>query len=661
MHNLWEFLLQTLTVSLAAGLLLLVKWLFADKLSPRWQYGIWGLLALRILLPARIGRDILLPLPLWLETAKAMAEASFSSAYAAVYAPIAITLPFPWVTGAPQSLTDWLFLFYAAGVAVTLVWYLTAYLRLRFLLRRGTPGGEVFTGRIQNLCKTYGLKACPTLLVSGLSSAFVCGVFRPVLVLPAHSETDDKVLLHELLHLKYHDGLQSVFWCILRALHWCNPFLQYVFHRIGGDMESLCDQRVLERLEGEARREYGVILLSMANERYASTPGTSSLSNGGKNIARRIAAIVRFKKYPRGMALVSVCIAICLSGPILVGGAAPSGIERYQPNSSWEFARAMALARTQRCGTMAGALDTYAKGLIYENGIYIATASPLSTHEALAEEMQWNAAEASWVPYHLDGWPALRDFDRSQGYSVYNLKELPEGGYEAVLVFPLFSVQAETNVILNDNALLPVTLRYEDAWVVEEAASLRVLPGVLLDRHFYPGDDFPYLLQYEAIGTSGTVSLLVDTCYTIDTNPPGSNTSFFMSGGTIVSDAILPNAAFNNCYSSVTATYTFTGNEETKSSLTSVGMQLLEGNFSTTPSEFFPDTLYGDSSGSSSDGSGWTNRMIYEDTAWDGTLTHSGGSSWPGGLFTEMQPTDYAVRIYWNGEAREDLILKEVD
>ena len=91
-----------------------------------------------------------------------------------------------------------------------------------------------------------------------------------------------RFLLHELMHRTYADALQNAFWCILRALHWCNPFLQYVFHRIGNDMESLCDQRVLEELEGEERRAYGKILLSMTDEKYARAPGTTSISNGGK-------------------------------------------------------------------------------------------------------------------------------------------------------------------------------------------------------------------------------------------------------------------------------------------------------------------------------------------------------------------------------------------
>ena len=42
MTDLWGFLLQTLTASGAAALLLVVKALFRDKLSPRWQFAAWG-------------------------------------------------------------------------------------------------------------------------------------------------------------------------------------------------------------------------------------------------------------------------------------------------------------------------------------------------------------------------------------------------------------------------------------------------------------------------------------------------------------------------------------------------------------------------------------------------------------------------------------------
>ena len=53
MVNIWEFILQTISVSLVAGFLLIIKNIFKDKLTPRWQYGIWVILALRILIPVK--------------------------------------------------------------------------------------------------------------------------------------------------------------------------------------------------------------------------------------------------------------------------------------------------------------------------------------------------------------------------------------------------------------------------------------------------------------------------------------------------------------------------------------------------------------------------------------------------------------------------------
>lgn len=58
MGNIWEFLYQTLTVSAVAAVLLLVKWLLRDKLSPRWQYGVWAVLALRAVIPAGTARSV---------------------------------------------------------------------------------------------------------------------------------------------------------------------------------------------------------------------------------------------------------------------------------------------------------------------------------------------------------------------------------------------------------------------------------------------------------------------------------------------------------------------------------------------------------------------------------------------------------------------------
>lgn len=481
MGNIWEFLLQTLTVSLAAAVLLIVKYLLTDKLSPRWQYGVWGLLALRALIPAGTARQVLLPLPVWVDMWKTAAERGLGSAYASPWSSLDAGSVLPLPSGAPRSLTDWLFLVYVLGVLGWLLWKLAAYARLRLVLRRGTPASAEVSARLAAVCEKYGLRSCRAVEVEGLPTAFVCGVIRPVLALP-RGGADDKVLLHELLHLKYFDAAQGIFWCLIRALHWCDPFMHYVLDRVGNDLESLCDQRVLERLEGEERREYGGILLGMANAKYARAPGTSSISNGGKNISRRIAAIVRFKLYPRGMALASVCIFLVLAAPLLLGSAG-TDIGHMYPNELDGLDRSLAAARTTRCRTPAAALDTYAKGLIYDNGVFLAAASPFEKHGELYEGMRASRAE-DWVAYHYESVPEQYAIDSGSGYLINNLV-CSEGVCEAELILTVnYVADLENGGWLKDADgdtltglyVVPVRAWEAEGWVVEETGERQFIP-----------------------------------------------------------------------------------------------------------------------------------------------------------------------------------------
>lgn len=429
MTDLWSFLLQTLTASGAAAFLLVVKYLFRDKLSPRWQFGIWGLLALVLLWPAgQGGRYVLLNWPLWLETLKTALTGDYS--LIRVVAPI----PLPAPLGGPQTPLDVLYFVYVAGVAVLLAWYALTYLRLRLALRRGTPADDT---QLRRVAAQYDLPLCRAVEVEGLPSAFVCGVFRPVLALPAGQAVDDKVLLHELLHLKYHDAAWGLLICLFRCLHWCDPLLWYCADRAGNDAEALCDQRVLERLEGEDRRDYGRILLSMASGRYARAPGTSSMANGGRNIRERIEAIARFKRYPAGMALASVCVALVLLFPLVLGqGQTLAKANGLGLSGELEFHTAMASARLTPCTTAAGALDAYGKAVIEQNGIYRALCAPIDQQADLAAQMESFAhGPDNWVHEHWEsGLPGRAD--QTAGYFLYNLTET-DGGYTAAVVFPL--------------------------------------------------------------------------------------------------------------------------------------------------------------------------------------------------------------------------------
>lgn len=490
MDNLWSVLAQTLALSVAALVLLAAKRLFLDKLSPRWQYGVWAILALRALLPAGLlGRTLVPGGRVVLEAARLQVELPLSSVLTDPYGVTEVLAPvplFPRGLPAPGSITDVLFYLYAAGVLLLTLWFFLSYARLRAAIRRGlSPAPEVLA-QVEGVAARYGLKAPRRVVVlPGLESAFVCGPLRPVLALPGRP-VDDKVLLHELLHLRHGDVWAGVGVCALRCLHWCNPLIWYCCDRMQNDCEALCDQRVLERLEGEERRAYGVILLSMADGRYARAPGTSSMANGGRNIKARIQAIARFRRYPAGMALASGCVAVvlaltCLGG---TGGAVevPGGTDRG--------ALALAQAQLNRPTTAAGALDTYAKALLNDSPLYYAMVLPEEGREAVWKDalVPYQEVELEDSPFWTLGFHWHRPSWLAE-WSVMNL--LPDGaeGYTGTLFFSPLSEDNTYGIVYQQVAVRPDG----DFWTVEPLGDLTVRPDPNQEGiYLCPSSEAPY-------------------------------------------------------------------------------------------------------------------------------------------------------------------------
>lgn len=503
MDNLWSVLAQTLALSVTAAVLLAAKRLFLDKLSPRWQYGVWAILALRALLPAGLlGRTLVPGGRVVLEAARLQVELPLSSVLTDPYGVTEVLAPvplFPRGLPAPGSITDVLFYVYAAGVLLLTLWFFLSYARLRAAIRRGlSPAPEVLA-QVEGVAARYGLTAPRRVVVlPGLESAFVCGPLRPVLALPDRP-VDDKVLLHELLHLRHGDVWAGVGVCALRCLHWCNPLIWYCCDRIQNDCEALCDQRVLERLEGEERRAYGVILLSMADGRYARAPGTSSMANGGRNIKARIQAIARFRRYPAGMALASGCVAAvlaltCLGG---VSGAAevPGGTDRG--------ALALAQAQLNRPTTVAGALDTYAKAILCDSPVYFSMVLPEAERECV-----WQAGLAPHDEAELEDVLDTSPFNELgfhwhrpswlAEWSVMNL--LPDGaeGYTGTLFFSPLSEDNTYGIVYQQVAVRPDG----DFWTVEPLGDLTVRPDPNQEGiYLCPSSEAPYTTYVAEIVT----------------------------------------------------------------------------------------------------------------------------------------------------------------
>lgn len=321
MTNLWTVLYFTLGITLTGLMLLLFKKIFQDKLSARWHYLVWLVLLVRVILPANVclfSTGFALN-NIWMEGMKrirGMVEMGRNSLLSAPFGMEGGNLSLLRSTPVGAwSVTDMLFVEYLAGVFVVLVYDIVIYRKLLGEIKKGREAFPSLKEKISATEEKYHLpKQERVKICGGFETPFLCGFLKPILVIPESMEEsiDEKILLHEMLHLKHHDVLVNFALHLLQALNWFNPFVYWLCRIIRNDSEALCDQRALERLEKEEKREYGILLLGMADRRHSSRIGTTSMANGAKNIKTRVQRIADFGRAPKGAAFATGCITVVL-------------------------------------------------------------------------------------------------------------------------------------------------------------------------------------------------------------------------------------------------------------------------------------------------------------------------------------------------------------
>lgn len=512
MNNIWAVLQQGVAAGLVALFLLILQRIFLDKLSPRWQYGVWAVLLLRLIVPTGIGgRTTSLDLWPWVERLRVEAELHLSSAYASPWMASLPSAPWPILpTTAPRSVTDWLFVVYLVGVLVWAVWFLLCAFRLHRRVGTGVPVSGERLETVRRVAKQYQLPL-PRRVVECKwdHGPFLMGVLRPTLVLPMGWELEEKVILHELLHLKYQDVLSGWVVTLFRCLHWWNPVLWYAFDKMGEDREALCDQRVLERLEGEDRRDYGRCLLAMADDKAVRIPGATTMANGARGVKARIEAIARFKRYPQGMALASGCITFALALALVAGAPVQALLEssfanvELNLNAPRSTAQALSTGQLYRATTVAGALDAYGKGLLLrwdDSDTALMCQAMSRSPEEMAEVVE------NWEDY---------DDRKAAAWDASTWAEQQE------LLLPVhywWTTGPQFRGLVSDGAdgYLCQVLWYRDVDESVLIAEDRPLPQ---DGEPWPVEYLCHTVQVRPDGTYWTVSLLAETRGEVDMAP----------------------------------------------------------------------------------------------------------------------------------------------
>jgi beta-lactamase regulating signal transducer with metallopeptidase domain len=340
-------------------LVLAVQWAFGRRLSPRWRYGLWLLVVVRLALPWTMPSSVsvfnLLNLP---NASAAVAKLSATPKAQGSLAPSAAVVPAarhreaaagtPATTapGFSVSLSHLLMVWAAGAVALAACLVFTHYR----LARRVTPCRPLIDARLMNLledCKqAMGLRVPVTLVeTAAVGSPSLFGFVRPRLLLPVgltrsfSPEELRYVFLHELSHIKRQDILTGWLMTALQILHWFNPLVWLAFHRMRVDRELACDALALSYAKDEESQPYGRTIIKLLEGFGCSTwaPSMAGTVENKNQMKERISMIAKFRKTSHGPALAGVlfiALGLVTLTDAQTGGksAAPEAASGQAPN-----------------------------------------------------------------------------------------------------------------------------------------------------------------------------------------------------------------------------------------------------------------------------------------------------------------------------------------
>lgn len=337
-----------LTSSVLILALLLLRLLFRKTISRQVQYALWGLVALRLLvpvsLPAMEHNVLTAAEPV---TARITAPALYVTPYreTIVSAPPGVfQTPAPYQsfrvdTATEDStvtftdgknvthsieyksqipLTPVLKAVWHTGMYVMAAWFLLANLRFMLRLRRSR--------------RPYPVENCPypVYLTAELPSPCLFGLFHPAVYLtPAAVESPETlrhVLIHETTHARHLDPLWSLLRCVCLAVYWFDPLVWIAAIVSRRDCELACDEGALRQLGESERIPYGQTLLRLipvAGRPESPMLSATTMTAGKRELKDRVTRIAENRRTV-GVALLAVMTAAALVCALTFTGAKPS-------------------------------------------------------------------------------------------------------------------------------------------------------------------------------------------------------------------------------------------------------------------------------------------------------------------------------------------------
>ncbi len=338
-----------LSLSVQGGIIALlifaVKKLFKDMLSMTWQYYIWLVVLVRLLVPFSV--EVGLPFEAapfvgvnnvgvnnftWVNRDTKInyidTEVEETIVNTSVEAEQKNKKNSSSISTYLTEIKSSLWIFWLVIAAMLLVRKVTSYKSfVRYIKAGASKVDSPFI--LDTYYKAFdeaGVKPIGLYINKLVSSPMLVGLFRPIIVIP-QVQMGEKELLnifnHELMHFKRFDIFYKWLGQIALCLHWFNPVVYFVNKEIGKCCELSCDEAIIKKLDREGKKGYGDTLLATIqfNGSYGDSVASVTLNEDASLLRERLGAIMKFKKSSRLVVFCSLVVAA-----LFVFGAAVKGV-----------------------------------------------------------------------------------------------------------------------------------------------------------------------------------------------------------------------------------------------------------------------------------------------------------------------------------------------
>ncbi|MDA2490010.1 M56 family metallopeptidase [Bacillus cereus] len=369
----FDWMIETsIMASILVGLILCIKILFRNKLTPRWQYMLWIILIIRLVLPwspdssysiysvltyknddAFISRGNPVAKFLTKESTQELKGIDDTKVHTKedTYTSSSTKTVQTNKTQAginekqeDETISFYTICMYIWLTGVILLSVTTFIMNRRVLLyikKQPVITDEKIVQIFEKCKQSMSIQRNIPLFVSGkVSSPTVFGFIRPKLLLSTvHMKILDEqqlryIFYHELAHIKRRDV--GVNWLMhgLLILNWFNPILWYAYSCMREDQELACDALALTCIDTEEQIAYGHTIISLL-EHYSSYYQVPSIANFSKNkraLKRRILMIKKFQKKSYRWSAIGAVAIIAVSSVSLLNARAdkPTNPEKQQ-------------------------------------------------------------------------------------------------------------------------------------------------------------------------------------------------------------------------------------------------------------------------------------------------------------------------------------------